>query len=91
LQGWVARWGWVTLFGTGDENKYSPYEDARGLGSIMSYFNFRVPSLPVRIRPAVESVTLLSVTLWPFKSKKEGWLPGGMLRAEGGNESAVGC
>jgi hypothetical protein len=31
LQGWVARWGWVPLFSTGDANDYSPYEDALGL------------------------------------------------------------
>jgi hypothetical protein len=31
LQGWVAQWGWKPRFSTGDENDYTPYEDAVGL------------------------------------------------------------
>jgi len=31
LQAWVAHWGWVPLFSTGDDNDYTPYEEACGL------------------------------------------------------------
>ena len=38
---------------------------------------------PVRIWAALDSVTLFSVTLRPFKSRKEGWLPCKVTIAEG--------